>query len=161
MYEFSKKPQFIEYHEEEPLKLHKNLNLFHSKVKIRKFITGLQNLFKERIGIPLDAPAIRDTYLKKEYSDKYLILFCAELEKEKELNIIIDNFEKNQIKSSGYEIEITRDFILLKTIDLKGFEIGINSLKTIFEQIFSKYFSEKKFDEYIQIPSLSIFDGLK
>lgn len=161
MYEFPTKPQIIEYYEDEPLKLHKNLNLFHNKVKLRKFITSLQNLFKDRVGIPLDAPAIRDTYLKKEYSDKYLILLCSELEIEKELNTIIDKYEKNQLKSSGYEIEVTKDFILLKAIDLMGFEIGINSLKSIFEQAFSKYFSENKFDKYIQIPSLSIFDGLK
>jgi hypothetical protein len=160
MYKFPIKPKFVEYHENESFKLHKDLNLFHNKVRIRKPITNMQNLFKDRLGIPLDAPAIRDSYLMKEFSNKYLILLCSELEQEKKLNKIIEKYEKNQLKNNGYEIEITKDFILLKALNLKGFELGINTLTEIFEQTFSKYFEIKDYDQYIQIPSLSILDGI-
>ena len=117
-------------------------------------------MFKERVGIPLDATAIRDSYLKKKYFDKYLILLCAELEKEKELEKIIDKYENTQLKSGAYEIEVTKEFTLLKAIDFKGFEKGVNTLKIILEQTFSNYFKENEFEKYIQIPSLSILDEI-
>ncbi len=160
MYEFPKKLKSLKYHENQSFALHKNLILLHNKSRIRKLITDLQIFFKERVGIPLDATAIRDNYLKKEYSDKYLILLCAELEKEKELDIIIEKYENIQLKSGTYEIEVTKEFTLLKAIDFKGFERGINTLKIILEQTFSNYFKENEFEKYIQIPSLSILDEI-
>lgn len=160
MYEFPKKLKSLKYHENQSFALHKNLILLHNKSRIRKLITDLQILFKERVGIPLDATAIRDNYLKKKYSDKYLILLCAELEKEKELDIIIEKYENIQLKSGAYEIEVTIEFTLLKAIDFKGFERGINTLKIILEQTFSNYFKDNEFEKYVQIPSLSILDEI-
>ncbi|MCK4239715.1 MAG: hypothetical protein KAX33_11365, partial [Candidatus Lokiarchaeota archaeon] len=65
-----------------------------------------------------------------------------------------------QLKSGAYEIEVTKEFTLLKAIDFKGFEKGVNTLKIILEQSFYNYFKENEFEKYIQIPSLSILDEI-
>jgi hypothetical protein len=160
MYEFQTQPQKVKYHKGEPFKLHKDLNLFHNKMRIRKLITGVQNLFKERVGIPLDAPAIRDTYFRAEYTDNNLILLCSELDKERELNQIFEKYMDYNLNPGGFELEVTNGYIFLKAPDESGFEKGIKILTSILDQTFKKYFEEKIFEEYIEIPMLSVLDGI-
>ncbi len=160
MYEFQTQPQKVEYHEGESFKLHKDLNLFHNKMRIRKLITGVQNLFKERLGIPLDAPAIRDTYFKAEYTNKSFILLCSELDKERELNQIFEKYIVHNLNPGGFEIEVSNEYIFLRAPDESGFEKGIKILTSILNQTLNKYFKEKQFEEHIEIPMLSILDGI-
>lgn len=160
MFEFQTPPQKVEQHEGESFILHKGLNLFHNKMRIRKLITGLQNLFKDRVGIPLDAPAIRDTYFKEEYTNKGYVLLCSKLETEKTINSIYEKYNDINLNEAGYEIEITKDYLFLKAPREEGFEKGIETLTAIFNQTLDQYFKEKDFDKDIQIPSLKILDGV-
>ena len=72
-YEFEKAPEKIEYFDDEPLRLNQNFRFYHNKNKFRKYLTDLQYVFKEYTKIALQAPGIRDTYLKEKYTENYLI----------------------------------------------------------------------------------------
>ncbi len=75
-YVFKVKPTEIMYQDKEPLELNKNFIFFHNKIKFRKEITQLQNIFKEHTKTALPASGIRDSYLKEEYSEPfYIIIF--------------------------------------------------------------------------------------
>ena len=73
-YKFEKPPLKLIYFDEDPLKLTSEFIFFHNKSKFRKELNRLQYLFKSYTKIALHAAGIRDSYLKHEYSDKFLVV---------------------------------------------------------------------------------------
>ena len=74
---FEKPPSKIIYFDKEPLKLSNEFMFFHNKNKFRKDLVRLQNLIKSYTKSPLHAAGIRDSYLKEEFSEEYLIIILV------------------------------------------------------------------------------------
>lgn len=157
-FEFKKPPKKITYIENEPLKLIKELTFFHSKSKFRKELTKLQYLFKSYTNIALNASGIRDTYLNKEYSDKYLIVLFTTNEIIKDANKIIKNHLEIQINSGCFYIISDSKYMLLLARDMEGLVFGIDTIEDILKQIMEDYLNKKNFDEYIKIRSFKLLD---
>ena len=76
-FKFEKVPLKIAYFDKEPLNLSNELTFFHNKSKFRKYLTQLQYLIKSFTNTPLQAAGIRDSYLKEEFSEKFLIVLLS------------------------------------------------------------------------------------
>ena len=76
-FELNKDSTTISYKEGEPLKLDNNFSFFHNKNKFRKELNKLQYLFRKYTGDSLVASGIRDSYLKEEISEDFLIIFLC------------------------------------------------------------------------------------
>ena len=68
-YKFKIPPKEITYGSEEPLKLSSEFSFYHNKSKFRKELNRLQNLFHRYLKTSLIAAGIRDSYLKKTFSE--------------------------------------------------------------------------------------------
>jgi hypothetical protein len=150
-YEFKNPPNEISYLEGEPLKLSDSFIFYHNKNKFRKELNRLQIAFKNHTKTPLIASAIRDTYLKEEYTNKYLIIYFTTGEEIKNLNDVIESHANEEIKHGAFLLENTSSYMLLLAKDMEGLNLGIDTMEEIFQQTFSNYFSQNKLDDYIKI----------
>lgn len=156
-YEFEKPPKSIEYMEGEPLKLHKEFGFYHNKNTFRKHLTDLQNLTKDYLKVALMAPGIRDSFLKEEYFEKYLLVIFTDVHTYKEINQFIAKIDDNPIEEGCFRIVTTSKYMLLLAKDTEGIKKGIDAMKTILEQTLNDYFKKKEFDDYIQIRQFSMY----
>jgi hypothetical protein len=157
-FEFKNKPKEINYIEGEPLKLTEDFRFYHNKIRFRKELTPLQFLFNEFFNTTLQAAGIRDSYLKREYTDTYLIVIFCDTEEIKNTNQIIEkHFDKN-LEKGCYYMEGSSEYLLLLTKDMEGIKAGIEKMKEILEQVLDDYFRRKNFDEYIKLRPFNLFD---
>jgi len=150
-YELENPPDEITYLDGEPLKLSDGFIFYHNKNKFRKELNRLQVMFKTHTKTPLIASAIRDTYLKEEYSEKYLIIYFTTGEFIMELNDTIETHDKKEIKQGTFLMENTSKSMLLLAKDMKGLVLGIDVMEQIFQQTFENYFAKNKLDDFIKI----------
>jgi len=150
-FEFRQKPKEILYIDNKPLNLTNQLSFYHNKNRFRKELTRLQNLFKDKINDPLLASGIRDTYLKEEYTENYLILIFTSKEKIKESNEIVELLLDMQIEKGCALIKTTEDYMVLISKEMTGLTLGIDYIEEILTQILDEYIKRKEFDEYIKV----------
>jgi len=150
-YKLTNPPNEISYLDGEALKLTDGFIFYHNKNKFRKEINRLQIVFKTHTKTPLIASAIRDTYLKEEYTNKYLVVFFTTGEFIKNLNDAITTHVNKEIKQSAFLLENTSNYMLLLAKDMEGLVLGIDTMEEIFQQTFSNYFAQNKLEEFIKI----------
>ena len=155
-YAFKLKPTEITYQDKEPLKLNNDFIFFHNKIKFRKEITQLQNIFKEHTKTALPASGIRDSYLKEEYSEPFYIIIFTTHEVVRKANEIIEPYSHYELKKGCYYLESTSEYILLLAKDLGGLKSGVITMEDIFYQTFEDYFAQKNTDDYIKIRSFKL-----
>ncbi len=150
-YEFRSKPREITYLDDEPLKLDKNFCFFHNKIKFRKELTRLQLISKELTNFTLNASGIRDSYLKEEYSENFLLVIFTTNQVIRDANQIIDPYKNTEIKPGCFHLESTPHYMLLLAKDIEGLISGVDALEDILTQTFKLYFEQRKMDDYIKI----------
>ena len=117
---FERPPKKITYFDTEPLSINSEFTFFHNKTKFRKELTRLQNLFKSYTKSPLMASAIRDTYLKEEYTEKYLIVLFTTPDNIEETNRIIEIHTDIEFNPGCFFLETTSKYMLLLARDMGG-----------------------------------------
>jgi len=142
-FEFQKPVKEISYLEKEPLKLHQELQFFHNKSFFRKDLVKLQYLFQDNVGMTLRATAIRDTYLREEFTEEYMIVLLSTNEVQKKTDTIIEGRSDIEFKPADYYIEVTSEYLLLLTKDMDGLASGLDDIETILNQTFKNYFQTK------------------
>lgn len=157
-YVFKLKPNSITYLNHDPLELNNDFIFFHNKIKFRKEITQLQNIFKDYTKIALPASGIRDSYLKEEFSEHFYIVVFTTHNVVRKTNKIIEPYSHLELKSGCYLLESTSEHILLLAKDLNGIKSGIITLEDIFYQTFEEYFAQKNVDDYIKIRAFKLLD---
>ncbi|MFX0141645.1 MAG: hypothetical protein ACFFDN_48860 [Candidatus Hodarchaeota archaeon] len=150
-FEFKETPKEISYIEGKPLILSNEFSFFHNKNKFRKELNRLQYIFKDYTKNSLIAAGIRDTYLKEEYTEKYLIVLFTTNEFVKNANQIIEKYINKKFKSGCFYLETTSKYMLLIAKEMKGLISGIDIMEEIFTQTFEDYLKQEKFDDYIKI----------
>lgn len=147
----------ITYFEGEPLKLTNELQFFHNKSRFRKELTRLQYLFQKYLKTPLMAAGIRDSYIKEEYTEKYLIILFTTQEIVKEATKIVESrANKGEIQVGCFYLENNSKFMLLIAKDMKGLILGIDAMEDVLEQNLKHYLKREKLDDYIKIRPFSI-----
>ncbi len=157
-FEFEKTPQEITYFDNDPLELHNEFMFLHNKSKFRKELTRLQNLIKSYTKAPLMVTSIRDAFLKKEYTEKYLIVLLTTSQYVKEVNTIIEAYSGIDFNPGCVFLEANSKYMLLLTRDMEGLILGVNIMELILKQILENYLNEKRFDEYITIRPFKLID---
>jgi len=160
-YEFRLKPKEVTYIEDEPLKLDKNFSFFHNKIKFRKELTRLQLLFKDYTQISLLATGIRDSYLKEEYSENFLIVIFTTNHVIKDANRIMDPYKDTKIKPGCYYLESTANYMLLLAKDMEGLISGVDTLEDILTQTFEQYLEKNDTEDYIKIKPFKLFSCIE
>ena len=160
-YVFKVKPKEITYLDHDPLELNKDLIFFHNKIKFRKEITQLQNIFKEYTKTALQASGIRDSYLKEEFSEKYYIIVFTTHDGVKKSNEIIEPHRHLELKTGCYYLESTSEYMLLLAKDLDGVKSGVNTMEEVFYQTFEEYYAQKNTDDYVKIRSFKLFNCIE
>ncbi len=160
-YVFKLKPTEITYLDKDPLKLNKDFIFFHNKIKFRKEITQLQNIFKDYTKIALQASGIRDSYLKEEFSKPFYIVVFTTHEVVRKANEIIEPYSHLELKTGCYFLESTSEYILLLAKDLSGIKSGVITMEDIFYQTFEDYFAQKNTDDYVKIRSFKLLNCIK
>ena len=155
-FEFEETLKEITYIEEAPLELNEDFVFFHNKSKVRKDLTPIQHLFKSYTTNPLLALGIRDSFLKKELTEQYLIVLFTTSEIIKDTNKIIFGYTDVEINEGCFYLETNSDYMLLLTKDIDGLHAGTNIMEEIFTQVLEDYFSRKKFDDFIKITPFKI-----
>jgi len=155
-FEFKETLKEITYIEEAPLELNEDFVFFHNKSKVRKDLTPIQHLFKSYTTNPLLALGIRDSFLKKELTEQYLIVLFTTSEIIKDTNKIIFGYTDVEINEGCFYLETNSDYMLLLTKDIDGLHAGTNIMEEIFTQVLEDYFSRKKFDDFIKITPFKI-----
>jgi hypothetical protein len=151
-------PKKITYLEGEPLELNEEFKFYHNKLKFRKYINQLQYLFQDYMEITLQAPGIRDSYLKKLYTNSYLMVIFTDQETIKETNRIIEKHADLLIEKGCYYLETTSDYMLLLSKDLEGIKAGTKTMRDILEQVLNDYFNvQNDFDKFIKIRLFSLY----
>ncbi len=158
---FEKPPSKIIYFDKEPLKLSNEFMFFHNKNKFRKDLVRLQNLIKSYTKSPLHAAGIRDSYLKEEFSEEYLIIIFATPETIKKANEIIENHSNIEVNKGCFFLKADTNFVLLLSRDMEGLILGIDIIEVILKQILEDYMNQEKFDDYIKICSFELNDCSK
>ena len=157
-YDLRSNPSKITYLDDEPLKLDKNLVFFHNKIKFRKELTRLQLLFKDYTNISLLASGIRDSYLKEEYSEKFLLVIITSNQIIKDANQIIDPLKDTDFIPGCFYLESSPNYLLLLAKDMEGLTSGIDTLVDIFTQTFELYFEQNDLEDYIKIKPFKLFN---
>jgi len=152
-FEFDEEPREIKYFDNEPLILTNKLCFFHNKNKFRRELNPLQYLFKHYTGDPLLAAGIRDSYIKEEYSENFLIVIFTTIENIKKTNEILKERVKKEIKNGCFYLESTSEFMLLIAKEMEGLKAGLKTMEMIFDQSFKDYLEQGNFEEYVKIPS--------
>ena len=155
-FEFKETPKEIIYIEEAPLELNEDFVFFHNKSKVRKDLTPIQHLFKSYTTNPLLALGIRDSFLKKELTEQYLIVLFTTSEIIKDTNKIISGYADIEINQGCFYLEANSEYLLLLAKDLDGLHAGTNIMEEIFTQVLEDYFNRKNFEEFIKMPQLKI-----
>ena len=157
-FEFDKPPLEITYFDKEPLKLNSEFMFFHNKSKFRKELNRLQYLIKSYTKVALHAAGIRDSYLKEEFSEDYLIVLFTLPEIVKKANEIIEPKLSIEINPGCFYLESNTDFILLLSRDMEGLIFGIDTLESILKQVLEDYTNQKRFDDYIKVQPFKLFN---
>ena len=160
-YEFRSSPRDITYLNDEPLKLDKDFCYFHNKNKFRKELTRLQLISKNYTNITLNASGIRDSYLKEDYSEKFLIVIFTTNQVIKNANQIIIPYKNTEIKPGCFHLESTPQYMLLLAKDMEGLISGVDTMEDILTQTFKLHFEQGKLDEYIKIKPFKLFSCTK
>jgi len=160
-YVFKVKPTEITYLDKDPLELNKDFIFFHNKIKFRKEITQLQNIFKEYTKIALQASGIRDSYLKEEFSETFYIIVFTTHDVVRKTNEIIEPHSHLELKKGCYYLESTSEYILLLAKDLDGVKSGVITMEDIFYQTFEDYYAQKNNDDYVKIRSFKLFNCIE
>ncbi|MHA2280383.1 MAG: hypothetical protein ACXAC5_06000 [Promethearchaeota archaeon] len=155
-FEFKETLKEISYIDKPPLELNEDFVFFHNKSKVRKDLTPIQHLFKSYTTNPLLALGIRDSFLRKELTEQYLIVLFTTSEIIKDTDDIISGYTDVELNPGCFFLETNSDYMLLLTKDLEGLHSGTNILEEIFTQVLDDYFSRKNFDEFIKIPQFKI-----
>jgi len=155
-YKFDNFPLKITYLDKEPLKLNSEFIFFHNKSKFRKELSRLQYLIKSYTNVPLHAAGIRDSYLKEELSENYLIILFTISDIVKKANEIIEANLSNEIKPGCFYLESNTDYMLLLSHDMEGLIFGIDNMESILEQVLEDYARQKRFDDYIKVRSFKL-----
>ena len=155
-FEFKETPKEITYIEDSPLELNEDFVFFHNKSKVRKDLTPLQHLFKSYTPTPLLAYGIRDSLLKKELTEQYLIVLFTTSEIIKDTTNIISGYTDIEINQGCFYLETNSKYMLLLAKDLDGLHSGTNIMEEILTQVLEDYFSKKNFEEFIRIPPFKI-----
>lgn len=150
-YVFKSKPKEIIYIDGEPLKLSKEFIFFHNKIKFRKELTRLQNFFKDFAKIALQASGIRDSYLKKEYSENFLLVIFTTNQIIKQADLILEPHKNLELSPGCFYLESNSESMLLLAKDMEGLSFGVDTMEEIFSQTFEIYFEQKNFDDYLKI----------
>ncbi len=153
---FEKPPTNITYLDKEPLKLTNEFIFFHNKSKFRKNLVALQNLIKSYTNAPLHAAGIRDSYLKEEYSEKFLITLFTTPETVKNANKIIEKHLEMEINKGCFYLKAETNFILLLSKGMEGLDLGVKTLEIILKQVLDDYMNQKKFDDYIKVRTFEL-----
>ena len=157
-YEFKDNPKEITYFDGEPLKLSKEFTFYHNKNWFRKELNRFQYLFKTHLKNPLLASGIRDTYLKEEYAENYLILLFTDGLTVKNTNHIIEaNLDKEVSQGCFYIVSNTK-YLLLIAKKKKGLISGLNVMEEILTQTLEDYFNQQQFDDFIKIRPFKLFN---
>ena len=156
-FEFKETPKEITYIEESPLELNEDFVFYHNKSKVRKELTPLQYLIKSFTKNPLLALGIQDSFLKKEFTDKYLIILFTASENVKNTNKIIAEYTDIEINQGCFYLVTTSDYMLLLTKDLDGLKSGKKIMEEILNQVLEDYFTKKNFDDFIKIRQFRIY----
>ncbi|MFX1375284.1 MAG: hypothetical protein ACFFA0_05685 [Promethearchaeota archaeon] len=160
-FKFKSPPQSLKYIEGEPLKLTEKFCFFHNKSTIRKNLNTLQYLFKSYLNNPLLATGIRDSYLKEEFTEKYLIVLFTTSDIVKNTNKIIEHYSDIDLNQNCFLLEVTTEYILLLAKDVDGIAFGIDTIEDILKQVMEDYFSQKNFDDYLKIPTFRLSNCIK
>ncbi|UCC18601.1 MAG: hypothetical protein JSV62_10890 [Promethearchaeota archaeon] len=160
-FKFEKPPHKITYIDSKPLKLNSEFIFFHNKSKFRKELNQLQYLFKTYTNIALHAAGIRDSYLKEEYSEKFLIVLFSTAEIVKKSNEILNDHSELEIKPGCFYLQTTSEFILLLSKDLEGLKKGTEIMEIILTQVLEDYINQNRFDDYIKICSFELTNCIK
>ena len=160
-YVFKVKPTEITYLDKDPLELNKDFIFFHNKIKFRKEITQLQNIFKEYTKTALQASGIRDSYLKEEFSETFYIVVFTTHEVVRKTNEIIEPHRHIKLETGCYYIESTSEYMLLLAKDMIGIQSGVTTMEDIFYQTFEDYFAQKNPDDYVKIRSFKLLNCIK
>ncbi len=160
-FKFEKVPRKIAYFDKEPLNLSNELTFFHNKNKFRKYLTQLQYLIKSYTNTPLQAAGIRDSYLKEEFSEKFLIVLLSTSETIKKTNEIIEPRSDMELNNGCFYLEVDTNFMLLLSRDMEGLILGVNTMEIILKQIMEDYMNQKQFDDYIKICTFELIDCIK
>jgi len=155
-FRFKSSPKNITYIEGQPLNLSERFDFFHNKSKIRKMLNLLQYLFKSYIKTPLLASGIRDTYLKEEYGEDYLIILFTTSDIIKQANAIIDLYTDIEFTKGKFFLITTQDYMLLLAKDTDAINSGVEYMEEILKQVLDDYFNKKDFDEFIKVRQFSL-----
>lgn len=160
-FEFKEEPKEINYEDGEPLKLTEEFRFYHNKMRFRKHLTPLQFLFSDFFNTTLQAAGIRDSYIKLEYTNTYLMVIFCDPETVKKTNEIIEKHIDENINKGCFYIENNSDYMLLLTKDVDGIIAGVEKMREILDQVLDEYFKRKEFDEFIKIRPFNLFDCIK
>jgi len=160
-YVFKSKPKEITYIDGEPLKLSKEFSFFHNKIKFRKELTRLQNLFKDLAKIALQASGIRDSYLKEEYSENFLLVIFTTSQIIRQADLILEPHKNLELSPGCFYLESNSESMLLLAKDMEGLSFGVDTMEEIFSQTFEIYFEQKNFDDYLKIRPFKLFNCSK
>lgn len=155
-FNFGTAPKNITYIAGEPLNLSERFDFFHNKSKIRKVLNLLQYLFKSYIKTPLLASGIRDTYLKEEYSEEYLIILFTTPDIMKNASEIIELYSNIEFTKGKFILVTTQDYMLLLAKDMDAINSGVEYMEEILKQILEDYFTKKDFEDFIKVRQFSL-----
>ncbi len=160
-YVFKSKPKEITYIDGEPLKLSKDFSFFHNKIKFRKELTRLQNFFKDFAKIALQASGIRDSYLKEEYSENFLLVIFTTSQIIRQADLILEPHKNLELSPGCFYLESNSESMLLLAKDMEGLSFGVDTMEEIFSQTFEIYFEQKNFDDYLKIRPFKLLNCIK
>jgi hypothetical protein len=156
-FEFKENPKEITYIEKPPLVLNEDFVFYHNKSKVRKELTPLQYLIKSFTNNPLLALGIRDSFLKKEFTDKYLIILFTTSEIVNNTNRIITEYTNIEINQGCFYLVTTSDYMMLLTKDMAGLKSGAKVIEEILNQVLEDYFTKQNYDDFIKIRQFRIY----
>ncbi len=155
---FETPPKELTYLEGETLNLNEEFKFYHNKLRFRRELNQLQYLFQDYMKITLQAPGIRDTYLKKTYTNSFLMIIFTDPNKIKETNTIIAQHENLSIEKGCYYLKTNSEYMVLLSKDLEGIKEGIKTMKIILDQVLHNYFFVlKDFEKFIKIRPFSLY----
>lgn len=157
-YEFTNNPKEITYFDGEPLKLSKEFSFYHNKNWFRKELNRFQYLFKTYLKTPLLASGIRDSYLKEEYTENYLILLFTDEVTMKNINNIIETNQNKEIPEGCFYIISDTKFMLLLAKEKNGLVSGLDVMGEILTQTLEDYFNQQQFDDFIKIRPFKLYN---
>jgi hypothetical protein len=131
IFEFKKQPQEISYLEVDPLNITEDFVFYHSKSRIRGALSRLQYLFKSYTKNPLLALGIRDSFLKDDFTEKFLIVLFTIPKVVEQTNEIIQENSDIQLNEGCYYMRVSSTYLLLLARDMKGLGTGIDIMENL------------------------------